>query len=68
MSDNYRFYAAQVLKHRMAERALTPELHDDLKQLLFVVSQCEAMWALEDRIERGLGPGHRTEPTPESQP
>jgi hypothetical protein len=62
MSENYRFYAAQVQKNRIAARASTPVLREELTQLLLVVRRCEAIWAVEDRIERGLGSGRRVEP------
>jgi hypothetical protein len=50
MSNNYRFYA-----QKMAERLATPTrgpLRGQLEELLQVVRRCEAMWALEDRVER----------------
>ena len=50
MSDNYKVY-----KHKMSERRTVRDrsaLPGQLVELLRVVQRCEAMWALEDRIER----------------
>lgn len=50
MSDNYRFYKAKIVERRarMGLSALTLQLHEILK----TVTRCEAMWSLEDRVER----------------
>lgn len=50
MSDNYRFYAQKITERRVA-RDRSP-LRRQLEELMRVVQRCEAMWALEDRIER----------------
>ena len=50
MSNNYRFYA-QKLAERRATANRGP-LRGQLEELLRVVRRCEAMWALEERIER----------------
>lgn len=52
MSENYKYYA-QKLAEREATRNQGP-LRRQLEDLLRVVKRCEAMWALEDRIERAL--------------
>ena len=50
MSDNYRLYAQKMTERRTArDRGL---LRGQLDELMRVVRRCEAMWALEDRIER----------------
>jgi hypothetical protein len=51
MSENYRFYVAKMLERR-AVPANTAELRWQLAELLDVVQHCEAIWALEDRIEK----------------
>jgi hypothetical protein len=50
MSDNYRLYA-QKMTERRTVRDRGP-LRGQLDELMRVVRRCEAMWALEDRIER----------------
>jgi len=50
MSDNNKVY-----KQKMSERRTVRDrgaLPGQLVELLRVVQRCEAMWALEDRIER----------------
>jgi hypothetical protein len=54
MSDNYRFYAQKVSEQRAARRSAEPSLRHQLEELLDVVVRCEAIWAIEDRIERSL--------------
>jgi hypothetical protein len=51
MSENYRYY-----RERMeARRAMTAgRLRHQWVDLMAVVGRCEAVWALEDRIERSL--------------
>ncbi|MGH7763479.1 MAG: hypothetical protein ACREOM_03555 [Candidatus Dormibacteraceae bacterium] len=51
MSENYPYYAAQVARSRH-ERTANRPLAGKLAELLRTVRRCEAMWALEDRIER----------------
>lgn len=50
MSDNYRFYKAKMAERRA--RVGLPALTLQLHELLRAVARCEAMWSLEDRIER----------------
>ena len=50
MSDNYKIYA-QKMADRREERNRGP-LRWQLAELMRVVQRCEAMWALEERIER----------------
>lgn len=50
MSDNYRFYAMKMSERRT--RFTPPALRRDLEDLFNVVRRCEAMWKLENRIER----------------
>ena len=49
MSDNYKLYA-QKMADRQETRNRGP-LRWQLVELMRVVQRCEAMWALEDRIE-----------------
>jgi len=51
MSENCRFYPAKMAEQRARLRS-SRELWRQLDELLKVVEQCEAMWALEDRIGR----------------
>jgi hypothetical protein len=50
MSENYRYYAQKLVERRATQS--TGSLRGQLYDLLRVVKRCEAMWALEDRIER----------------
>ena len=54
MSENARFYARKMQQLRVARFAYRP-LSKQLEDLLDVVRDCEARWALEDRIDRQLG-------------
>jgi hypothetical protein len=51
MSENCRFY---VEKMRARRAALSGSLRSQWIELMAVVSRCEAIWALEERIERSL--------------
>ena len=51
MSENCRFYVAKMNEHRAWLRSLTAPLRQQLAELFWTVAQCEAIWALEDRIE-----------------
>lgn len=51
MSENYRFYVQKSAEARTAREANRPLSHQ-MQELLQVVRQCEARWALEDRIGR----------------
>ena len=55
MSDNSRFYLQKTEELR-ATRQVKHPLRAELEEILDVVLQCEEMWALEERIERQLGP------------
>jgi hypothetical protein len=61
MSVNYRFYPEKEKARRVA-RTSAPPLRDQLDELLTVVSRCESIWALEDRIEKSLGRDHGERP------
>lgn len=50
MSDNYRYYGEKVVQNR-SRRASGP-LAAQLAEILETVRWCEAMWALEARIDR----------------
>jgi hypothetical protein len=51
MSENYRFYVAKMAERR-AQLVSSQVLRAQLDELFFLVHRCEAMWALEDRIEK----------------
>ncbi len=55
MSDNSRFYL-QKMEERRTTRSVKPCLYAQLEEILLVVRRCEKIWALEERIERQLGP------------
>jgi hypothetical protein len=52
MSENCRFYKEKMAEQRAAQRARPASLRPLLEELLATVARCEAMWALEDRIEK----------------
>lgn len=52
MSDNYRFYTEKMATSR-SHRGSGP-LAAQLQDLLETVRWCEAMWALEDRLDREI--------------
>ena len=55
MSENYRFYLQKMAQRRQGRQADRPlRAHEEI---LGVVRECEARWALEDRIDRRLGLG-----------
>lgn len=54
MSENYKFYEQKMVEKRVS-RPLDRPLHEQLEEILSVVRDCEARWALEDRIDRQLG-------------
>jgi len=56
MSENYRFYLQKMAQRRQGRQADRP-LRAHLGEILGVVRECEARWALEDRIDRRLGLG-----------
>lgn len=51
MSENFRFYVSKMNERRDWLRSTAP-LRQQLADLFSAVAQCEATWALEDRIER----------------
>jgi len=59
MGVNYRHHADKE-KNRRAAKDSNRSLPSQLDELLLVVKRCEAIWALEDRVERGFGGGSRT--------
>ena len=54
MSENYRFYLQKTAERRDGRQANRP-LRAQFEEILSVVRECEARWALEDRIGRQLG-------------
>ena len=53
VSQNTRFYAQKMEAQRLA-RTIRP-LRKQLEEILEVVRDCEARWALDDRMNRRLG-------------
>jgi hypothetical protein len=51
MSDNYTLYAQKMAELRVAREANRP-LRSQLEALFQVIRECEARWALEDRVDR----------------
>ena len=51
MSENYHYYSEKVAEARRA-RANDHSLQSEIEELFRVVRECEAMWALEERIAR----------------
>lgn len=51
MSENYRFYVSKMNERRAWLRSTAP-LRQQLAELFGTVARCEAMWTLEDRIEK----------------
>jgi hypothetical protein len=51
MSENCRFYISKMNERRAWLRSSAP-LRQQLAELFSTVAQCEAMWVVEDRIER----------------
>jgi len=56
MSPNYRSYPRKE-KKACAPKDPNRPLRGQLEDLMLVVSRCESMWALEDRIEGSLDNG-----------
>jgi len=54
MSENARFYAQKMDQQRVG-RGMDRALRTQLEEILEVVRDCEARWALEDRMNRRLG-------------
>jgi hypothetical protein len=51
MSENYRFYVVKMAERR-ARLVGSGRLRWQLEEIFCVVQRCEAMWMLEDRIEK----------------
>ena len=51
MSDNYTVYVRKMEELRVARETGRP-LRGQLEQILEVVRDCEARWALDDRLGR----------------
>lgn len=49
MSENVRFYQQKMVALRVSRRLNHP-LSSQLGEILSTVAECEARWALEDRI------------------
>jgi hypothetical protein len=49
MSDNYSLYVRKMAERRVSREADRP-LRREVEALFEVVRECEARWALEDRI------------------
>ena len=54
MSENYRYYRDRMEEARRARGGSSERLREQLWDLMRVVSRCERVWALEERIERSL--------------
>ena len=52
MSENCWFYVAKINERRARLRHSIGPLSRQLEELLSAVAHCEAMWAVEDRLER----------------
>ena len=52
MSDNYRWYVQKMVELRVTREINRPLSHE-LEEILQVVRECEARWALEDRLGGG---------------
>lgn len=52
MSDNYRWYVQKMVELRVT-REINRPLRREMEEILQVVRECEARWALEDRISGG---------------
>ena len=52
MSENCWFYVAKINERRARLRHSIGPLSRQLEELLSTVAHCEAMWAVEDRLER----------------
>jgi hypothetical protein len=51
MSENYTMYVQKVADLRAGREANRP-LRDQVEALFQVIRECEARWALEDRVDR----------------
>ena len=53
MSENYRLYVQKMAEWQSVRMVAHP-LRSELEDLLRVVQRCEAMWTLEDRLDRQI--------------
>ena len=59
MSENARFYPEKMAAQRKS-REPDHSLYHQMLELLGVVADCEARWALDVRMERRLGMDRKT--------
>jgi hypothetical protein len=59
MSENARYYPQKMVAQRKSRELDRPLIHQML-EILGVVAECEARWALDDRMERRLGTNKKT--------
>ena len=52
MSGNYRWYVQKMVELRVT-REINRPLSQEMEEILQVVRECEARWALEDRLGGG---------------
>ncbi len=52
MSDNYRLYVQKMVELQVT-RVINRPLRREMEEILQVVRECEARWALEDRLGYG---------------
>jgi hypothetical protein len=55
MSNNYRLYPLKDIQRQVTRKLDRSPLREQLDELMEVVQRCEAMWAIEERIEGSLG-------------
>jgi hypothetical protein len=51
MSENYTLYVQKMADLRASREANRP-LHREVEALFQLIRECEARWALEDRVDR----------------
>jgi hypothetical protein len=51
MSENYKLYVQKMAELRTTREANRP-LREQVEALFQVIRECEARWALEDRVDR----------------
>jgi hypothetical protein len=50
MSENYRWYVQKMVELQVTREIDPQPLRHEMEAILEVVHECEAMWALEDRL------------------
>jgi hypothetical protein len=50
MSHNYRWYVQKMVEQRVTREIKVRPLGRELEEILQVVRECEARWAVEDRL------------------